>query len=124
MIDGEDVLSIHNSKQSLILWTRQFLYVRETVFKSYKQQNIFENTLRDKTHRPSTITIGETCNFCTLTLQQKSYPSLVRKSVDKHLPIKVSIDTPLPSPKIFNPSNHMTRRAIKNILQSETTVKS
>ena len=25
---------------------------------------------------------------------------------------------------IFNPSNHITRRAIKNILQSETTVKS
>ena len=41
-----------------------------------------------------------------------------------HLPIKVSTDTPLPSQKIFNPSNHMTRRAIKNILQSETTVKS
>ena len=50
MIDGEDVLSIQNSKQSLILWTRQLLYVRETVFKYYKQQNIFENTLRDKTH--------------------------------------------------------------------------
>ena len=31
MIDGED-----DSKQSLILWTRQLLYVRETVF--YKQQ--------------------------------------------------------------------------------------
>ena len=50
MIDCEDVLSIQNSKQSLILWTRQLLYVRETVFKNYKQQNIFENTLRDKTH--------------------------------------------------------------------------
>ena len=31
---------------------------------------------------------------------------------------------PITSPKIFHPSNHMTRRAIKNILQSETTVKS
>ena len=31
---------------------------------------------------------------------------------------------PITFPKIFNPSNHMTRRAIKNILQSETTVKS
>ena len=81
MIDGEDVLSIQNSKQSLILWTRQLLYVRETVFKNYKQQNIFENTLRDKTHRLSRS--AKTCNFCTLTLQQKSYPSLVRKSVDK-----------------------------------------
>ena len=29
---------------------------------------------------------------------------------------------PITSPKIFNPSNHMTRRAIKHILQSETTV--
>ena len=42
MIDGEDVLSIQNSKQSLILWTRQLLYVRETVFKNSKQQNILE----------------------------------------------------------------------------------
>ena len=41
-----------------------------------------------------------------------------------HPPIKVNIATPLPSPKIFNPSNQITRRAIKNILQSETTVKS
>ena len=51
-------------------------------------------------------------------LQRKPFLSLVRKSVDKaksspHLPIKANIDTPLPSPKIFNPSNHMTRRAIK-----------
>ena len=38
MIDGEDVLSIQNSKQRLILWTRQLLYVREMVFKNYKQQ--------------------------------------------------------------------------------------
>ena len=44
MIDGEDVLSIQNSKQSLILWTRQLLYVRETVFKNYKQPTIFKNT--------------------------------------------------------------------------------
>ena len=50
MIDGEDVPSIQNSKQSLILWVRQLLYVRETVFKNYKRQNIFENTPRDKTH--------------------------------------------------------------------------
>ena len=31
---------------------------------------------------------------------------------------------PITFPKIFNPSSHMTRRAIKIILQSETTVKS
>ena len=31
---------------------------------------------------------------------------------------------PITSPKIFNPSSHMTSRAIKNMLQSETTVKS
>ena len=36
----------------------------------------------------------------------------------------MDIYTPLPSPKIFNPSNHMTHRAIKNVLQSESTVKS
>ena len=56
-------------------------------------------------------------------------PSLVRESVDEAkvlhtYPIKVNICTPLPSPKKFNPSNHMTHRAIKNVLQSETTVKS
>ena len=31
---------------------------------------------------------------------------------------------PVTSPKRFNPSNHMIRRTIKNILQSETMVKS
>ena len=31
MNDGEDVPSIQNSKQSLSLWIRQLLYVRETV---------------------------------------------------------------------------------------------
>ena len=31
---------------------------------------------------------------------------------------------PITSPKIFNQSNRMTRSAIKNIFQSETTVKS
>ena len=31
---------------------------------------------------------------------------------------------PITSPKIFNPSNHMTRRAVKNILQSQTMINS
>ena len=43
-------------------------------------------------------------------------PGLFITSPD-HL-VKVNIYTPLPSPKIFNPSNHMTHRAIKEALNS------
>ena len=85
---------------------RGFLWILSFLHANLRCKTLIEATSREKRKPPVKIVKN-------LTFMLAQHLTALKDSI---------FFWPITSPKIFNPSNHMTRRAIKNILQSETTV--